>query len=124
MIILQQPILITIIIITIIITTIIITIIITITTIKTTIEEELQSLRGDLGEMKRARDELRLKLRKKEWECEDRQKERDRERSNVDKLEQKLTRKGDELTEAWTRQQEVMDQMGQLQNRVSGGVLV
>ena len=81
-------------------------------------EDELQALRGELDETKRARDDLRLRLRKKEWECEDRQKERDQERNNVDKLKQKLTRKGDELAEAWSRQQEVMDKMGQLQERV------
>ncbi len=72
--------------------------------------------------MRRNREELRLKLRKKEWECEDRQKERDQERNNVDKLNQKLTRKGDELKEAWSRQQEVVDKMGQLQERVRNWV--
>ena len=81
-------------------------------------EDELYILRGELNEMRRVRDDLRLKLRKKEWECEDRQKERDQERVITEKLRQKLNRKVVELNEAWNKEQEVADKMGQLQQQV------
>lgn len=70
--------------------------------------------------MKKVRDDLRIKLRKKEWECEDRQRERDQHKNNVERLRLKLNRKGVELSEAWNREQEVTDKLGQLQEQVRG----
>ncbi len=81
-------------------------------------EDELHSLRAELSEMRKTRDDFRVKLRKKEWECEDWQKEKDQQKSNAEKLRAKLNRKGVELSEAWNREQEVVDKMGQLQDQV------
>ena len=81
-------------------------------------EDELHTLREELSEMKHVRDDLRLKLRKKEWECEDRQKERDQERVSAEKLRQRLDMKGLELSEAWNREQEVVEHIGQLEQQV------
>lgn len=43
-------------------------------------------------DLRRARDEIRLKLRKKEWECESRMMERDQYRASVEKLRVKIGR--------------------------------
>ena len=55
-------------------------------------EDELRALRAETDEMKKSRDEIRLKLRKKEWECESRIMERDEQKSIVEKLKVKLNR--------------------------------
>lgn len=68
--------------------------------------------------MRKARDDLRLKLRKKEWECEDRQRERDQQKGIAEKLRVKLNRKGAELNDAWNREQSAADKMTQLQEQV------
>jgi len=68
--------------------------------------------------MQKSRDELRLKLRKKEWECESRTMERDQQRANVEKLRLKMNRKATELNEAWQHQQELQDRAQQLKQQV------
>ena len=68
--------------------------------------------------MRKVRDVLRIKLRKKEWECEDRQKERDQHKSLAERLRLKLSRKGAELADVWNREQNMTDKMGQLQEQV------
>lgn len=82
-------------------------------------EDQLQFLQAELSELRRVRDDLRVKLRKKEWECEDRQKERDQHKTLADRLQAKLSRKGEELAEVWNREQEVLDKVGQLQEQVN-----
>ena len=74
--------------------------------------------------MRKVRDDLRVKLRKKEWECEDRQVERDQHKTNAERLRAKLNRKGVELTEAWNREQELAERTGQLQEQVCVHVCV
>ncbi len=81
-------------------------------------EEEFLSLQAEASEMRKERDDYRFKLRKKEWECESRVMERDQYRSAVNKLEQKLSRKGAELNEAWSREQEVLDNNSKLKTKV------
>jgi chromosome segregation ATPase len=81
-------------------------------------EDQLQSLQTELSEMRKIRDDLRVKLRKKEWECEDRQKERDQHKIMSERLQIKLSRKGEELTEAWNREQDALDRSGRLQEQV------
>ncbi len=81
-------------------------------------EDQLQSLQMELAEMRKVRDDLRVKLRKKEWECEDRQAERDQQMTQAEKLRAKLNRKGVELSEAWNREQELVGKTGQLQEQV------
>ncbi len=83
-------------------------------------EDEFLSLRAEAGELRKEKDDYRFKLRKKEWECESRVMERDQYRTAVDKLKQKLNRKGAELNEAWSREQEVIDKNTQLQAKVVG----
>ena len=73
----------------------------------------------ELNELKKIRDDLRIKLRKKEWECEDRQRERDHLKTNAERLQAKLSRKGEELAEAWNREQSTLDKLGKLQQQVT-----
>ena len=75
-------------------------------------------LRMELEELRKSRDELRLKLRKKEWECESRTMERDQQQANVEKLRLKMNRKTTELSEAWQHEQELQDKMQLLKQQV------
>ena len=75
-------------------------------------------LRMELEELRKSRDELRLKLRKKEWECESRTMERDQQQANVEKLRLKMNRKATELNEAWQHEQELQDKMQVLKQQV------
>ena len=55
-------------------------------------EDELRALQTEAEEVRKARDEIRLKLRKKEWECESRMMERDQHKAAVEKLKVKFAR--------------------------------
>ena len=81
-------------------------------------EEDVSVLRMELEELRKSRDELRLKLRKKEWECESRTMERDQQQANVEKLRLKMNRKATELNEAWQHEQELQDKMQVLKQQV------
>lgn len=71
-----------------------------------------------MDEIKKSRDDIRLRLRKKEWEYESRVMERDQQRSNVEKLKIKMNRKAAELNEAWNREQELRERSTKLQVQV------
>lgn len=86
-------------------------------------EDELRSLRVEVDEMRKTRDDIRLRLRKKEWEYESRVMERDQQRANVEKLKIKLNRKAAELNEAWNREQELQERFTKLQEQVCTHVL-
>ena len=81
-------------------------------------EDELKALRAEMDEIKKSRDDIRLRLRKKEWEYESRVMERDQQRSNVEKLKIKMNRKAAELNEAWNREQELRERSTKLQVQV------
>ena len=81
-------------------------------------EDELRLLRAEAEEMRKARDEFRLKLRKKEWECESRMMERDQQRATVEKLRLKINRKASELNESWNREQELQERLGGAEQQV------
>lgn len=78
----------------------------------------MRSLRAEIDEMRKARDDIRLRLRKKEWEYESRVMERDLQRANVEKLKTKMNRKAAELNEAWNREQELQEKITKLQDQV------
>ena len=78
----------------------------------------MQSLRAEIDEMRKSRDDIRLRLRKKEWEYESRVMERDLQRANVEKLKTKMNRKAAELNEAWNREQELQEKITKLQDQV------
>ena len=78
----------------------------------------MSMLRMELEELRKSRDELRLKLRKKEWECESRTMERDQQQANVEKLRLKMNRKATELNEAWQHEQDLQDKMQLLKQQV------
>ena len=78
----------------------------------------MRALRGEIEEMRKSRDDIRLRLRKKEWEYESRVMERDQQRANVEKLKVKMNRKAAELNEAWNREQEMQEKVTRLQEQV------
>lgn len=78
----------------------------------------MQSLRAEIDEMRKSRDDIRLRLRKKEWEYESRVMERDQQRANVEKLKVKMNRKTAELNEVWNREQELQEKITKLQDQV------
>ena len=78
----------------------------------------MRSLRAEIDEMRKSRDDIRLRLRKKEWEYESRVMERDLQRANVEKLKVKMNRKAAELNEAWNREQELQEKITKLQDQV------
>ena len=55
-------------------------------------EEEVQVLRVESEELRKIGQELKLRLRKKEWECESRIMERDQHKANVEKFRIKLNK--------------------------------
>ena len=55
-------------------------------------EEELQALRIESEELRKTGQELKVRLRKKEWECESRIMERDQHKANVEKFRIKLNK--------------------------------
>ena len=71
-----------------------------------------------MEEMRKSRDDIRLRLRKKEWEYESRVMERDQQRANVEKLKVKMNRKAAELNESWNREQEMQERFTRLQQQV------
>ena len=81
-------------------------------------EDDLRALRAEMDEMRKSRDDIRLRLRKKEWEYESRVMERDQQRANVEKLKVKMNRKAAELNEAWNREQEMQERCIKLQQQV------
>ena len=81
-------------------------------------EDDLRLVRQEADDLRKARDDFRLKLRKKEWECESRTMERDQQKSNVDKLRLKLNRKATEINECWSREQELQDRVVHIQDQV------
>ena len=82
-------------------------------------EDEVRALRQEVEEMRKSRDDIRLRLRKKEWEYESRVMERDQQRANMEKLKVKINRKTAELNEAWNREQEMQEKLAKLQEQVS-----
>lgn len=71
-----------------------------------------------MDEMRKSRDDIRLRLRKKEWEYESRVMERDQQRANVEKFKIKLNRKAAELNEAWNKEQEMQERFTKLEEQV------
>ena len=65
------------------------------------------ALKVELGKVRKTKDELVQKLRKKEWEYESHVVDRDQLTSKVEKLRVKLERKSSELTESWTKQKDL-----------------
>lgn len=80
-------------------------------------EEELQALRIESEELRKTGQELKVRLRKKEWECESRIMERDQHKANVEKFRIKLNKKAAELSEVWSREQEVNEKARQMQQQ-------
>ena len=71
-----------------------------------------------MDEIRKSRDDMRLRLRKKEWEYESRVMERDQQRANVEKLKVKMNRKAAELNEAWNREHDLRERFAKLQMQV------
>ena len=72
----------------------------------------------EIDELRKSRDDIHLRLRKKEWEYESRIMERDQQRANVEKFKMKMSRKTVELNEAWNREQEMQERLTKLQEQV------